>query len=316
MRSIRNVKGVHAILIALFVVSGSFLKGGESVTDINNVVVILDGSGSMKDRMLDATRKIDAAKTALKKVLRQIPPDTHVGLLAFGAGAASDGWAFPLGPRDEKLLEGAIDKLSPQGGTPLGAFIKKGADRLLQQRAAQFGYGSYRLLIVTDGEATDGNLMERYVPEVMARGITVDVIGVAMKKQHTLARKVHSYRSADNPEALAQAVSQVFAEVGGSGDSAKLDEAFAEIAPIPSEAAAAMLRTLAASGNDPIGALPQTATPSGVSTTAPPNAAPTKARNTQATTPAPSQESGGWGWQRLLIIAIVVIVVIARRRGR
>jgi len=135
----------------------------------------------------------------------------------------------------------------------LGAYIKKGADRLLQQREEQFGYGSYRLLVVTDGEASDPTVMERHVPEVLARGIIVDVIGVNMKTDHTLATKVHTYRRADDPAALKTAIAEVFAEVSDSGSNATDEEAFELIAALPDETSGAMLQALATSGNHPIG---------------------------------------------------------------
>ena len=76
--------------------------------------------------------------------------------------------------------------------------MKKGADTLLKARKSQYGYGSYRLLVVTDGEASDPGLVERFTPDIISRGIITDVIGVDMNKAHTLATKVHSYRSAND----------------------------------------------------------------------------------------------------------------------
>src|SRR5690606_31118262 len=87
-------------------------------------------------------------------------------------------------------------------GTPLGQFIKIGADRLLQVMEKQHGYGSYKLLIVTDGEATDGGLMNRYTPDVVSRGITVDVIGVGMDRDHSLKKHARAYYDAQNPEQI------------------------------------------------------------------------------------------------------------------
>ena len=49
--------------------------------------------------------------------------------------------------------------------------------------------------------------------EIEARGIVLDVVGVAMSTDHTLKRKANSYRSADDPDSLVQAVEEIFAEV-------------------------------------------------------------------------------------------------------
>jgi hypothetical protein len=155
----------------------------------------------------------------------------------------------------------------------LGRYIKKGADRLLQERVKQFGYGSYRLLVVTDGEAEDPQLVDRFTPDVIARGITVDVIGVAMNRRHTLATKVHSYRSASDPAALKRALAEVFAEVGSSKDDVAHAEAFALLEPIPAELAKSAIQALSVSGNHPIGERP------------PPAPTPSPARSAASPTP-------------------------------
>ncbi len=223
----------------------------------DNVVIVLDGSGSMKEPMdSHGTTKMMAAKQALHSVLSQLPGTTHVGLLVFTNNTSQD-WLYPLGPQDAQQLAAAIDSIQPGGGTPLGKYIKKGADRLLQQRARQFGYGSYRLLIVTDGEARDDRLVDRHAGEVMARGFTIDVIGVKMKKDHTLATKVHSYRRADDPASLTKAIAAVMAEVSAADTSdATGENAFEILAPLPAEVARAMVQSLAASGNHGIGEAP------------------------------------------------------------
>jgi hypothetical protein len=204
-----------------------------------------------------------AAKAALKEVLKTVPPSTHIGLLVFSARNLTNDWVYPLGPRNDEELMRAIDLPIPNHGTPLGAYIKRGADRLLEERARQFGYGSYRLLVVTDGEANDPepNLVERFTPEVIARGIVMDVIGVGMKRTHTLATRVHSYRAANDPASLKRAIADVFAEVSSTTTDTAQQEAFAEIAPIPAEMVAAIVQTLATTGNQPIGERPRLTPP-------------------------------------------------------
>ena len=225
---------------------------------VDNVVIVLDGSGSMAGRLPGSNMdKMTAAKAALKQVLKSVSENTHIGLLAFSAKGVEADWLYPLGPRDDAKLMQAIDRPQPGGATPLGAYMKKGTDRLLQERAKQFGYGTFRLLVVTDGEASDQDLVERYTPEVMARGIKVDVIGVAMNQRHTLATRVHSYRSANDPVSLQRAIAEVFGEIGGSGDDVAGAEAFAELKPIPAEIAQAMMQALSSSGNQPIGEQPR-----------------------------------------------------------
>ncbi len=245
------------LLLGLWLVSSSAAAAGN---DKNNVVIVLDASGSMGETMRGTgVRKIDAAKKALKEVIKHVPADTQIGILVFSASNLSNDWVYPLGPRDDAKLMRAIDKPEPGGRTPLGQYTKVGADALLRQRKAQYGYGSYRLLVVTDGEAGDPELVDKYVPESMARGIVIDAIGVDMRSDHTLATKVNSYRRANDPRALKTAVAEVFAEVADSGSNATSQDAFDQLASIPDELATGMLKALTASGNHPIGEKPKPA---------------------------------------------------------
>ena len=215
------------------------------VTD--NVIVVVDASGSMGTPM-GGTDRMSVAREALKQVLGQVPESTHIGVLVFPRGD----WVYPLGSRVEQRLNNAIDSIRSGGGTPLGSYMKRGADALLEARKKQFGYGTYRLLVVTEGEANDRNLVEGYTPDIISRGITIDVIGVDMESEHTLATKVHTYRSADNPDSLRQAITEVFAEVS-SADTGQTDEdAFELIADLPKQTASEMLKSLSTTGNDPI----------------------------------------------------------------
>jgi uncharacterized protein YegL len=285
----------------------------EDGSDANNVVIVLDASGSMNEFMKGTSlKKMTAAKDALARVMEQIPENTNVGLLVFGAINLKSDWAYPLGPVDQVKLEQAIRRPIPNGSTPLGVYIKKGADRLLKQRASQFGYGTYRLLIVTDGEAQDQDLVRKYVPEVISRGITMDVIGVDMRKEHTLATRVHTYRRADDPESLARALVEVFAEVGGSGMDTTVESAFDEIAGIPDETAKAMLKALASSGNQPIGNVRADMK----------EHAPVPAQHPQKNTAVPSNpptrsDDGEFiSWVVYIFSGIVVVMVIINRARR
>ncbi len=287
----------------------------------DSVVIVLDASGSMKDAMPGGQgSKMAAAKTALKTVLAQIPPSTHLGLLVFSARNIKDPWVYPLGPRRDDPLTAAIDGLEPYGNTPLGRYLKQGADRLLEDRAAQFGYGTYRLLVVTDGEAQDQDLVDRYAPEVLARGITMDVIGVAMRQDHTLARKAHSYRRANDAASLQRAVAEVLAEVARPRTDAAQADAFDELAAIPPEVAAAALQTLSASGNHPIGTKPRAAGSAdapkpapGVQTSAGAAAQP-PAPPIPARPPGPSRPPrGGPSWLIIFTFVAAFLFVVVRR---
>ena len=312
----KRYQAILFVWVSAFLATGS-AQGQEPIpTDQSfhdHVVIVLDASGSMKQMMRGTeVMKMNAAKEALKAVLDQVSPDTHIGLLVFSATNVTDHWVYPPGPRDEADLIKAIDLPQPRRGTPLGEYIKIGADRLLEARQAQYGYGTYRLLVVTDGEATDPRLVDQYAPEVHSRGISKDVIGVDMDQDHTLATMAHSYRKANDPESLKQAVQEVFAELSSESADFSMDEAFELIAPIPAEAAAAALQALATSGNEPIGQQDnRPAKSSDFTTSTPPS----------ASVPAsPIKSSAEESWSELLKIgvlgAIILLVILTRKSSK
>jgi len=220
----------------------------------DNVVIVVDASSSM-GRNMSGTRedKMDVAKQALKTVLKDIPDSTHVGIIAFGG--VKQPWVYSLGPKKMDQLNLAVDTIYASGGTPLGDYMKQGADALLRKRQQQLGYGSYRLLVVTDGEAGDGYLVESYVPDIISRGIVLDVIGVDMKSDHSLATRAHSYRRGNDPDALKKAIEEVFAEVNATS-SDDLSSDFELLKPLDNELASVMIDSLLQSGNYPIGERP------------------------------------------------------------
>ena len=241
---------IYAFLVSLPV---TVLPGENVHTD--NIVVILDASGSMGEEFSsDPTKtRMNAAKEALQTVLTTILDGTNIGLLVFSGSNVKNHWVYPLGPKDNEALIKAINFPLPGGTTPLGTYLKIGANRLLEQREKQYNYGSYRLLVVTDGAASDPDKVRLYTPEIMHKQIRIDVIGVDMEQDHMLATVVDSYRRADNPEQLIKAVSEVLAEVAGTGiDSG--GEVYSLISPLTEELASSLIDEMTkVPGNQPIG---------------------------------------------------------------
>ena len=97
-----------------------------------NIVVVLDDSGSMSDALQSDRRtlKIDAAKQALLTVLEKLPSDARIGVVALNGGGA-DHWIVRLGELDSARLNAAVQQIRASGGTPLGEYMKIGADALL-----------------------------------------------------------------------------------------------------------------------------------------------------------------------------------------
>lgn len=238
------------------------------------VLVLLDCSGSMNDKLVDPTTgrdvltqdgekiiKLSLVKQVMRDVLTELPNNTHIGLLTFSSSNLNNDWAYKFGPLDKKRLVNAINKPTPGGSTPLGKYMKRAADALLKVRADRKNYyDTYRLFIVTDGEADDPGNVLKYTPEIRSRNIRIDVIGVGMAQDHILATpgRVNSYRAANNPNELKQGMDQIFAEVSEDMVNQDGENLFELIEPIPDETARQMVQALHETDDSPIGHQQQT----------------------------------------------------------
>lgn len=222
------------------------LFAGVAVAE-QKVVVLIDDSGSMNDEMRgQRIRKMDAAKRSLTLVLENLPTDSQVGVLTL-----NNGWLTRLDTVNRAQLRQRIMQIRARGGTPLGTRMKEATNELLKHREKNM-YGDYRLLVVTDGEAGDQDILDAALPDIMTRGILVDVIGVDMASQHSLATRVHHYRRADDPRSLEKAISSSLAESAAT-DSVGGDSDFELLADFPAEIAPVVLSALTSPSNDPIG---------------------------------------------------------------
>ncbi len=290
-------------MILVFALSPGLLLGqappiSESTPD-QHIVVVLDNSGSMNVPMKGdrGLTRLQAAKNALRVVLQSLPAHAQVGVVVLNSNNGQN-WIVPLAPIDPEHAVQAIDQIKAAGGTFLGSFMKIGTDALLQSRQNDH-YGQYRLLVVTDGEASDPRRVERFLPDILARGITLDVIGVDMASRHSLATRVHTYRRADDPASLTQAVREVFAETSIAAGDASEDD-FDLVAGLPDAVAEAALAALATADNRPIGSNSSRGGANAASTTGDP-------RHKHAN--HPQKERKRPGVFTMLITAVVLIQV-------
>lgn len=235
-----------AAIVALLLLPQAVLLAASDI----KVVVILDNSGSMNQAMRAGASRLDVAKQSLLRVLDQVPPEAEIGVLLLNP-IRGERWLLPLGPVNKAATRQAISGLTANGGTPLGATMKIAGDALLQLRGQQ-RYGTYKLLIVTDGEAGDGHLVERFLPRIQARGLLVDVIGVAMSQNHSLATRTSTYRNANDSASLEKAISAVVLGESTADDSAAAESDFELLSGLPTEIATASIAALTTLSSDPL----------------------------------------------------------------
>ncbi len=203
--------------------------------------------------------RINAAKQALRTILGQLPESTQLGIRLLNGASGNQHWLVALGPIDRKSAIAKVDQIRADGGTPLGAAMKTAMDELLQIRKRQAS-GTYRLLVITDGEANDSRLLETYLPDMLSRGILIDVVGVDMKQDHSLSTRAHSYRRASDAKSFETALTEIFAESTATNDGNQDD--FAIIEGLSDQFAQEALLALGASNNLPIGVRPREVQPS------------------------------------------------------
>lgn len=188
---------------------------GEEPDLTRNVYFIFDGSGSMGDPLsVDCggdqafASKLEGAQWAVRTFVEKIPDDMNVGLYVFDRVAERE--VVPLGRDNRREFLGQIDAVGSGGGTPLAQAIRFATDRLIQQYQKQLGYGTYRLVVVTDGIADD---IPRAAIYAMQHRIPIYAIGLCVEADHVLRQYAVSYRSASTFSDLARGLEETVAEL-------------------------------------------------------------------------------------------------------
>jgi hypothetical protein len=181
-----------------------------------NFYFIFDGSGSMSDRLNKQCRgdkrfgsRLEGAKWAVEQFLPLVPPDVNLGLWIFDTNGNRE--RTTLGPDNRAHFLKELQNTRAGGRTPLTESIQQGVDRLVQQRDTQLGYGEFRLIVVTDGEAT-GRPLAQAVAYARERRIPIYTIGLCIGADHELRKYSVSYRAADSIDALKRGLEETLAE--------------------------------------------------------------------------------------------------------
>ncbi len=178
-----------------------------------NFYVVLDGSGSMRERKCtENSSKSLVAIDALQRFIKEIPKNANLGLLIFDDLGISE--RVPLGKDNHPAFVAALQAMKVGGGTPLRSAISKGKDILERQALKQSGYGEYTMIIVTDGESErDENPASIVETLVKDTPIEIHTLGFCIGNEHSLNQpKRTSYKSADSLQELVSGLKDVLAE--------------------------------------------------------------------------------------------------------
>ncbi len=222
MLSSRLLAFVVSLLVALVAVAQSQTEMPRPATQVGaasltrNFYFIFDGSGSMSEALNKQCKgdrrfgsRLEGAKWAVEQFLPLMPPDVNLGLWVFDSYGNSERVLLGSDNRDKFLAE--VQKTKAGGNTPLTESIEQGVNRLVEQRDKQLGYGEFRLIVVTDGEAT-GRPLPQAVDYARERHIPIYTIGLCIGEKHELRKYSVSYRAADSIEALKHGLEETLAE--------------------------------------------------------------------------------------------------------
>lgn len=306
------MKSLSVFFIALQIFTASCFSEEEHLKD--NIIIVLDASGSMSNAM-GKNNRLQVAKEAITTVVQTMSQQSNLGILVFSGSGKDSDWLHQLGPINMDVIKNNLKRLAPSGGTPLGNYMKKARYALEAQRQKQLGYGTYRMLILTDGEASDHKFMMKETPIVLNNGIYLDVIGVAMKNNHTLAKRANSYRSAMDQNALMQAVKKVLSEVNTQSDQKESQEMFTLLEPLNHDIARVMIQGLGSNRKELdqlITQLPADPKAAPVARQSPPGEAKPKP-STKPKKDHPNEESNSFGFYILVFAAFVYFFLLRKK---
>jgi len=184
----------------------------ENPTD-RNYYLVFDGSASMSDsNCSNGQSKIEVAKAAVVEFLKKIPDNANIGLVIFDGRGNYERSALGKSSKDGAIHQ--VLQASAGGGTPLKSSIEHAYKSLSLQAVKQLGYGEYHLVVITDGEASDGEEPRYIVQNLLTNSpVVLHTIGFCIKGGHSLNQAGNTfYKSANNPEQLAIGLDSVLAE--------------------------------------------------------------------------------------------------------
>ncbi|WP_152364864.1 vWA domain-containing protein [Microlunatus speluncae] len=183
------------------------------------LLLVLDSSGSMKEKAGDGKTKIEAARAALNRVVDALPSEAQVGMRVYGAtvfdrkdeGACEDTQlVVPIGTGNQAKLKAQIAKYKPYGETPIAYSLEQAAKDVGTE-------GQRTILLVSDGEETCVPDPCPIAEKIAAAGIDlkIDVVGLrvsgkAEKQLRCIADKGNGdYYDADDTEDLERSLSRL-----------------------------------------------------------------------------------------------------------
>ncbi len=141
--------GASDALIAAMQVASAASATGSATSEITDLALIVDYSGSMNAKMKDGTTKVVSAKKCVCELIDKLPNDLNVALVVYGTNkqrACKDIDVIqPLGPMNKAALKLKINGFPAAGLTPIAASLAVAGEELKKSK------GVTAIVLVTDG---------------------------------------------------------------------------------------------------------------------------------------------------------------------
>lgn len=231
------------------------LAGAAAASAADRAIIVLDASGSMWGQ-IDGKPKLEIAREALRSVLKTVPADAELGLIAYGhreKGSCTDiELVVPPASGSASAIIAAADSMKFLGKTPLSAAVKQAAEDL------KYTEDKATVILITDGLETCnadpcalGRELEQsgvdFTAHVVGFGLTAEEgRQVACLAENTGGKYIQATDAKGLEEALAQTVA---AAPAAPTPAAAPEPAMPEFNFVPELALAAGGPTLEDAGN-------------------------------------------------------------------
>jgi len=211
--------GASDALIAAMQSSSALPATGNPASEITDLALIIDYSGSMNAKMKDGAPKVTSAKKCMSDLIDKLPNDLSVALIIYGTnkkrGCEDIDVAQPLGPIDKATLKAKVAGYNATGMTPIAASLEVAGKELSKSK------GGPAIVLVTDGAESCHGDPAGVAAKLAAQfgvkfGINVIGFGIEPKEKAELAsiaEKGHGkLLTVENASELAGALQKVVAE--------------------------------------------------------------------------------------------------------
>ncbi|WP_027341108.1 VWA domain-containing protein [Hamadaea tsunoensis] len=195
------------------------------------VIVVVDVSKSMAADDVKPTR-LAAAQEAATGFVKAQPDTVDVGVVIFG----QDSLTTQPPSADHGAALGAINRLTPSGGTSLGQAILAGLGAIVGHPVAlpdaesgaappDLGYwGSATMVLFSDGESRSGPDVESAAALAATAGVRIETVGIGTKQGTTVEVDGYQVATALNEDLLTAVATQTGGAYHPAGSAADLDQ--------------------------------------------------------------------------------------------